>query len=138
MRQQFKAAGVEVEVFSRGLLALPNQHPPEVAQQAAAEFGIDLSSHASQPLLGADLDRAGLVLVMDQDQRRRLFKARPACISKVFLLSQFAGGGPVHDPMGENHDAFCKVYTEITAQVNTWMRRFGVSIDLNGSTPQTP
>jgi len=126
MRQQLKAAGVEAEVFSRGLLVLPNQRPPDVAQQTATEFGIDLSAHASQPLLSTDLDRAGLVLVMDQNQRRHLLKIRPACISKIFLLSQFAGGNPVHDPMGGDHDAFCKVYTEITAQVDTWMRRFGI------------
>lgn len=78
---------MEMDVFSRGLLALPNQRPPVVAQQVAREFGIDLSRHTSQPLLGADLDRAGLILVMSQRQRRRVSELRPACIGKVFLLS---------------------------------------------------
>jgi len=126
LRQQFEAAGVEAEVFSRGLLALPNQRPPKEAQQVASEFNIDLASHVSQPLLGTDLDRAGIVLVMDTGQRQHVSKIRPACIGKVFLLSQPSGGEPVADPMGRDENAFRQVYARITAEVDAWMQRFGI------------
>jgi len=126
MQQQFEAAGVEAEAFSRGLLTLPNQRPPREAQQVASEFNIDLTSHVSQPLLSTDLDRAGMVLVMDAGQRQHLSKMRPACIGKVFLLSQPSGGEPVADPMGRNEDDFRRIYTEITAHVDAWMQRFGI------------
>jgi len=124
-RQQFEAAGVEAEVFSRGLLALPNQRPPKEAQQIASEFDIDIASHVSQPLLGTDLDRAGIVLVMDAAQRQHVARMRPACIGKVFLLSQPSGGEPVADPMGRDEDAFRQVYARIAAEVDAWMQRFG-------------
>lgn len=126
LRQQFEAAGVEAEVFSRGLLALPNQRPPKDAQQVALEFNIDLASHVSQPLLGTDLDRAGIVMVMDTGQRQHISKIRPACIGKVFLLSQPSGGEPVADPMGRDKDAFRQVYARIAAEVDAWMQRFGI------------
>ncbi len=126
LRQQFEAAGVEAEVFSRGLLTLPNQRPPKEAQQVALEFNIDLASHVSQPLLGTDLDRAGIVLVMDVGQRQHISKIRPACIGKVFLLSQPSGGEPVADPMGRDENTFRQVYARIAAEVDAWMQRFGI------------
>jgi len=126
LRQQFEAAGVEAEVFSRGLLTLPNRRPPKEAQNVASEFDIDLASHVSQPLLGTDLDRAGIVLVMDAGQRQHVSKIRPACIGKIFLLSQPSGGEPVADPMGRGEEAFRQVYTRIAAEVDAWMQRFGI------------
>jgi len=126
IRQRFEEAGVEAEAFSRGLLTLPHQRPPEDAQKAAMEFNIDLSSHVSQTLLSTDLDRAGMVLVMDLAQRQHVSKMRPAGIGKVFLLSQPSGGETVADPMGRGIDAFRKVYAEIVSHVDTWMQRFDI------------
>ena len=126
IRQKFSVAGIEAETFSRGLLTLPHQRPPTEAQQAAMEFNIDLSAHVSQTLLGTDLDRAGLVLVMDAGQRQHVLKMRPAGIGKVFLLSQPSGGAPVPDPMGRGMEAFREVYAEIITHVDTWMQRFDI------------
>ncbi len=128
MRNRFQAAGAPVDVFSRGLIALPNQRPPEQAQEAARKFGVDLSAHAAQPLLGSDIDRAALVLVMSPEQRKHLGRMRPAAIGKVFLLSQPAGGQPVPDPMGKDAAFFEKVYAEIAGYLDAWMRRFGIVV----------
>ena len=127
MRKRFEAAGAPVEVFSRGLLALPNQRPPLEAREAARVFGVDLSGHVAQPLLGGDLDRAGLVLVMSPDQRKHLARMKPAAIGKVFLLSQPADGAPVPDPMGRDAAFFEQVYADIAALVDAWLTRFGVA-----------
>ncbi len=126
IKQKFRDAGVEAEAFSRGLLTLPHQRPPTDAQQAAMEFNIDLRSHVSQTLLGTDLDRAGLVLVMNTSQRQHISKMRPAGIGKVFLLSQPSGGTSVPDPMGRGIDVFREVYAEIISHVDTWMQRFDI------------
>jgi len=126
-RKQFEAAGAEAEAFSRGLLNLPNQRVPKVAQEVAAtEFDIDLAPHVSQPLLSTDLDRAGMVLVMNPEQRQHLSKKRPACIAKVFILSQLTGGKPIRDPMNENREVFFQVYTEIARNIDVWTQRFGL------------
>lgn len=126
LRKKLQAAGVEAEVFSRGLLVLPNQYAPKIAQQVAAEFDIDLSKHISHPLLTPDLDRAGMVLVMDAGQRRRISEISPVSIGKVFLLSQPAGGEPVYDPMGGDAETFRQVYKEIISHVDAWVKNFGI------------
>jgi protein-tyrosine-phosphatase len=126
LRQKLQAAGVEAEVFSRGLLALPNQRAPLIAQQVAAEFDIDLTKHVSHPLLTLDVDRAGMVLVMDTGQRQRIAKMRPAAIGKVFLLSQLAGSEPVPDPVGGDAEAFRQVYKAIVSHADAWVKRFGI------------
>jgi len=126
MQRQLETDGMKAEVFSRGLLAILSQHPPKEAQQAALEFDIDLARHVSQPLLPADLDRAGMVLVMDAGQRQHISAIRPSCIGKVFLLSEPSGGRAIADPMGRDMDAFRRVYTEISVHVDAWIQRFGL------------
>lgn len=126
MRQKLQAADVEAEVFSRGLLALPNQYAPATAQQVAAEFDVDLTKHVSHPLVTPELARAGMVLVMDAGQRQQVAKKQPACIGKVFLLSQLADGKPVPDPIGTDAETYRQVYQEIVSHVDAWMKRFGI------------
>ena len=126
LRKRFEDAGVYSKVFSRGLLALPNQRAPENGQLAAKEFDIDLSAHISQPLLGTGLDQAALVMVMEVEQRQHLAKMRPSCIGKVFLLSQMTDGNPIADPMGKDLEAFRSAYKVIATDVDAWAKRFGV------------
>jgi len=126
MRLRLQEAGVEAECFSRGLLAMPGRKVPSVAQKVALDFGVDMSAHVSQTLLAPDVDRAALIMVMEQGQRQHLSKMRPASIGKVFLLSQPLGGKTVRDPMGKNEAYFHEVYTEITSMVDAWLERFGV------------
>lgn len=113
--------------FSRGLLALPGQRPPLLAQKVAQEFGVDLSNHVAQPLLGLDIDRAGLILVMEPGQRQRIGAMRPASIGKVFLLSHAAPPPltdvPVADPMGRGQEEFRQVYAQIRDFVEAWIAR---------------
>ena len=131
MQQRMRKAGIEFDVYSRGLLALPGRRPPEAAQQAAAEFDIDLSGHVAQPMLLHDVERAGLVLVMGPDQRKYVTSKRPSSIGKVFLLS-FASepeeNKTIEDPMGKTVDGFRDIYEEITGHVDAWIRRFGIKI----------
>jgi len=126
MRKRLEDAGVYAKIFSRGLLALPNQRSPKNAQQAAAEFDIDLSPHVSQPLLRTDLDQAAMVMVMEAEQRQHLAKMSPAGIGKVFLLSQMTDGKRIGDPVGKDMEAFRKAYKVIATDVDAWLSRFGI------------
>ncbi len=127
MRKGLDTAGMEIEVFSRGLLAIPNRHPPSLAQQVAREFGVDISRHLAQPLLHAETERAGMILVMNPSQRRRVAEINPASIGKIFLLSQPRGGGAIEDPIGGDADTFRRVYAQIVNCVDAWLQRFGVN-----------
>lgn len=126
MRQKFEQAGVEGECFSRGLLAMPGRKVPSLARQAGLEFGIDMHDHISQTLLAPDVDRAAMILVMEQGQRQHLSKMRPASIGKIFLLSQPNDGRKIADPMGKDEAYFHKTYEEITMNIDAWMKRFGI------------
>ncbi len=130
MAKRFRQARVEAETFSRGLLALPGQHPPEEALAAASDFGVDLGDHIAQPMLAPDIERAGLILVMSPDQRTHITRARPASIGKVFLLSHVSPGElanrAIPDPVGTDVETFRAVYAEITRHVDAWMGRFGI------------
>jgi len=126
MRKRLEKAGVYAKVFSRGLLALPNQRAPKHGQQAAAEFDVDLSSHVSQPLLRTDLEQAAMVMVMEAEQRQHLAKMSPASIGKVFILSQMTDGKPIADPVGKDLTAFRNAYKVIATDVDAWLKRFGI------------
>lgn len=126
MRLKLEQAGVNAECFSRGLLSMPGRKVPEMALKVAEEFGVDLSDHVSQTLLAPDMDRAALVMVMEQGQRQHLSKMRPAHIGKVMMLSQLSGGQKISDPMGRSEETFRRVYAEITEHIDAWMSRFGI------------
>ncbi len=127
LNKRLEDAGVYSKVFSRGLLALPNQRPPKNAQLAAAEFDIDLASHVSQPLLRTDLDQAAMVMVMEARQRQHIAKMSPASVGKVFLLSQMTNGNPIADPVGKDLEAFRSAYKVIATDMDAWAKRFGIS-----------
>lgn len=124
MRKALAEKGVEGEVFSRGLLLMPGKHVPEKGIKVGLEFGVDLSAHISQALLAPDMDRAGLVLVMEPDQRLYLIKKRPEHLGKVMLLALPCGGKNIDDPMGRSEETFRRVYGEIAACVDAWVQRF--------------
>ena len=126
MQQRFTQAGVNAECYSRGLLSMPGQQAPALALKIAEEFGVDLSGHISQVLLGPDMDRAALVMVMEPGQRQHLSKVRPAHIGKVMMLSQPNGGKKISDPMGRSEATFRRVYAEIKEHVDVWVTRFGL------------
>jgi len=126
LRKKFEAAGTYAEVFSRGLLALPNRRVPKNGLLAASELDVDLSTHVSQPLLRTDIDRAQMVFVMEPRQRQHLAKMSPGSIGKVFLLSQMTDGEPIEDPVGKDVNAFRSAYKVIVTDVDAWGRRFGI------------
>lgn len=125
MQKRFADAQIDVECFSRGVSAPLGKRPPEMAQKIALEFDVNISGHTSQQLLGGDLDRAGLVLVMSHAQRKHVGKLRPSGIGKVFMLSQPARGANIQDPIGESDEVYRRVYQEIVGHVDSWMQRFG-------------
>ncbi|MDQ6966669.1 MAG: hypothetical protein Q9M23_07090 [Mariprofundaceae bacterium] len=126
IRRELEKAGVYAEVFSRGLLDVGAQPVPQVALRVASEFSVDLSTHHAAQLTVADLQRAGIVLVMSARQRRHIGAMSPTAYGKVFLLSQPEDGDAVEDPIGKPEAVFREVYVNITQLVGAWLQRFGV------------
>ena len=127
MRQRLDRAGAAAECYSRGLIAMPGRKSPASVLKIAMEFDVDLSGHVSQTLLRPDVERAGLVLVMDAKQRQHLVRMSPASVGKVFLLSQPVDGPDIPDPVGLDDEVIRTVYHQIAGYVDAWLARFGVA-----------
>lgn len=131
LRLRLEAAGKPCEIFSRGLIASPGCRPPELAIQAAKDYGVDLQNHRAQRLLGPDIKRSELIFVMENDHRREIANLLPSAIGKVLLLSQAApppiGGKAIPDPMGKDAKAYRQSYRMIAQCLDAWIPRLGIA-----------
>ncbi len=140
IERRLQDAGIYLDIYSRGLLALPGRRVPQEAQQAAAGFDIDLSKHIAQPLLAPDVERAGLILVMEPDQRTHITETRSSSVGKVFLLSYASdpeADTTIEDPMGKGVDDFRETYEKIVRHTDAWIKHFGIKTQTQHSRNQT-
>lgn len=111
-----------IAVDSAGLLALPGNSATSLAQQAAAEFGVDLSDHRAKSVSGDLLGWCDLVLVMEKSQEDALLAAFPEAAGKVLLLRHFARHGSrrrgVADPYGLQYEAYRFCFLDIEDAVS--------------------
>jgi protein-tyrosine phosphatase len=74
-----------VEVRSAGFVSPGRQAPPD-AQEAATRYGLELESHVSARVTGAQVHAAGLVVVMEPWQQRELSRRFGPPLAHVLLL----------------------------------------------------
>ncbi|MDQ6950416.1 MAG: low molecular weight protein-tyrosine-phosphatase [Mariprofundales bacterium] len=127
LRSRLQQAGEFAEVFSRGILDMHSRSVPDTGIAVAADMGVDLAPHRATKLEGSDLDRAALVMIMEQQHRQYLAQMRPAAIGKIFYLSQPTGGAEIPDPMGKSDEDFRDSYRVIVENIDGWLKRFGVT-----------
>lgn len=90
-----------VQVLSAGVWAVEGNRASSNATAILRFRGIDLAEHRSQPLTPAMLRQANIILVMEEAHRRSIFHIAPDQLSKVYLLTEMAGGhDDVEDPFG--------------------------------------
>ncbi len=93
-----------VEVSSAGLITYDGSNAEALALQAAAERGIDLTSHRSRPLTSPLAEEADLIIAMELDQVHDILPMCAGQDEKVHLLGTFSrkrrGLIEVRDPFG--------------------------------------
>jgi protein-tyrosine phosphatase len=113
--------GRGIVVESAGLRAAKGHPAPALAQEAAAELGISLAEHRSQPVDRAQAAAADWILVMDLDQRRRLLALAPEARGKVELFGRFlperSASPEIADPMDRDLATFRRVYGQLATAV---------------------
>jgi len=125
-RQALEERGwTHVSVDSAGSSAVWDAPASEGAQRAAAELGLDLSGHRSQPLTRELVERADIVLAMTPNH---VAAARAlGQDAKVTLLSDFlageGAGDPVVDPVGGSHQVYVDVRNRISRAVEGLLDR---------------
>jgi protein-tyrosine-phosphatase len=103
LRQRVAGMGLadRLAVESAGMWARDGQPASENAVTVLAGRGIALADHRSQVLTPMILDRADIVLVMEEAHRRSVFHLAPKHLHKVLLLTELVGGhDDVDDPYG--------------------------------------
>ena len=103
LRRRFEEMGLsdEVEVISSGVYAGEGQRASPLAVTTLAERGIPLEDHRSQPMTPTLLQKAAVVLVMEEAHRRSAFYLQPQYLGKVYLLTELVGQhDDVKDPYG--------------------------------------
>ncbi len=103
MRQRIAALGLtdQIQVLSAGVWAENGHEASQNARIVLEQRGISLNDHQSQNVTPTLLSQASIVLVMEEAHRRSLFYLAPQHLSKVFLLTEMAGGHEdVADPFG--------------------------------------
>lgn len=117
---QQKRKGLWAE--SAGLMALPGNTATALAQQVAAEHGVDLSNHEAKSVTEKRVGWADLILVMEKSHEAGLLPSFPEATGKRRLMRHFARFGSktrgVADPYGLNYDAYRFCFLDIEDAVS--------------------
>jgi protein-tyrosine phosphatase len=111
-----------VSVRSAGLSALEGMPAQETAVGLMQALGIDITGHRAAQITGDMCLSAELVLVMEEEQRRRLETAYPFARGRVFRMGEF-GKYDVPDPYGRAQEAYRESLQLIDQGVREWQQR---------------
>jgi protein-tyrosine-phosphatase len=120
MRDRLAQLGLEsqVEVVSAGVWAEEGSRASSNGVAVLRLRGIDLAPHRSQPLTPALLRQANIILVMEEAHRRSIFYLAPEHLSKVYLLTELAGGhSDVADPYGGPVEEYAATADQLAALI---------------------
>ncbi len=121
MNKLAKENGLEAEAASAGIFAESGAAATEEAVEAAARFGVDISSHKAS-LLNDDLIKySDLILTMTESHKQLLF---PLASEKIFTLNEYAGiGGNIPDPFGGDIDEYVETAEHIMDAVEKTVKK---------------
>jgi protein-tyrosine-phosphatase/predicted ATP-grasp superfamily ATP-dependent carboligase len=109
--------GASAQFDSAGMLPRNRRGSPAVAIAAAAQRGVDMSTHRSRHASRAMLEAADLVIVFDQINLESIAARYPDLRDRVFLLGQActAAGSDcqILDPEGKDASTFNATYGRI-------------------------
>ena len=96
----------DIEVLSRGVMALEGLGATIESRQVLAGEGIDASSHVSRKVSAGTIKKSDIILVMEKLQENEVLRLSPGAKNKVFLLKEFArltDGEDlnIYDPIGK-------------------------------------
>lgn len=107
---------LDVRIESAGLFAAGGGMASDNAIKAMIPYGIDLTTHRTQPVTEELIKQCDLILTMTEAHKMVL---EPMAKGKVFTLTEYAGGtGDIPDPYGGDLDEYAKcasaIYSALT------------------------
>ena len=119
-----------VMVLSAGIAALADSPASLEAVDVLASRGIDLSSHASQPVTERLIRFADLILAMTRGHRDALIAQWPELVDRVCLLAQ--DGTEISDPIGGPLELYRRCADQIDGHLEIQVRCLGLEQMLPG------
>lgn len=118
---------VSQTVESAGLGALVDNGVDPSAKTLAEQMGLDVSQHRARQINGELIQRADLILVMSEGQRREVCRLAPPASGKTMLFGRWlasADGGrngvEIPDPYRKSFEAFEHVHHLLVQAADTW------------------
>ena len=108
-----------VEVHSCGIAAAPGFGPTASTIEVMKEEGINVSGYQSTVLTKELIDKADIILAMEQIHKMEVIRMTPDAKGKTYLLKEFVKnktgqkGLSVSDPIGGPPDVYKKVLNTI-------------------------
>lgn len=114
-----------VRVDSAGIAAAWDAPAADNAMAAAAEHGLDLSGHRSQPLTPELIAWADLILAMSPSHLQGVRELGGDVDDKAALLTEFAGEAAdgVDDPFGGSLESYRRIYAQLDGLIDASLRR---------------
>lgn len=108
---------IDVEVLSRGILAMSGSGATEATKGLLIKEGIDVSNHRSQAITDAVINESDIILVMEKLHEERMLKLFPQIKNKLFLLKEFAkikdNQLDISDPIGKSEEFYAQTFNVI-------------------------
>lgn len=82
----------EISVSSAGTWTSAGQPVTSDALTQAKRFNLNLSLHKSRPLTKELLDKADLILVMENNHKEAILQEFPFCVDRLYLLMEVVKG----------------------------------------------
>lgn len=108
-----------IGVLSAGTAALSGMPATDLAVATSSEWGIDISSHRSQPVTEELVAGADLILTMTPEHCEEVLLFDPEAGFKTFLLKSFPGpprndpSFSIRDPIGGGPEEYQRAFLEI-------------------------
>ncbi|WP_404475115.1 low molecular weight phosphotyrosine protein phosphatase [Vreelandella venusta] len=122
LRQQLP----KCQLSSAGLGALEGEPVSSLARQLAEADGLDVTHHQARQLSGIMIQKADLILVMTEGQRRAVGKQAPQALGKTLLLGRWLDGGKgrdIPDPYRKTKEVFAHVHTLLRDATHLWAEK---------------
>ncbi|WP_329347144.1 low molecular weight protein-tyrosine-phosphatase [Vibrio natriegens] len=91
-----------------------------MAQQVAAEHGLDLTDHQAKQLTSELCAQYDLILVMEKAHKEALTEIAPEARGKTMLFGQWTGQIDIPDPYRQSREAFVHAYKLIEESAHSW------------------
>ncbi|MCI3946245.1 low molecular weight phosphotyrosine protein phosphatase [Pseudomonas syringae] len=108
-------------VRSAGIAALSGSPIDPAARSVLDSHGVQLRDHAASQVSREQLQRADLILLMEQAHVRDVLKSAPEVRGRTFLMGRWQGPLDIVDPYRRPLSAFEQTYAQLSRCIDDWL-----------------